>query len=279
MEEALRLLERHGDEAKLLAGGHSLLPLMKLRLAAPRFVVDIGRVKGLNTIRLENGHVVIGAMATHADVAGSELLRTKCPLLAETAEHIGDVQVRNRGTLGGSLAHADPAADYPASILALAAEMVATSSSGSRKIVAAEFFVDLLTTQLRPGEILTEVRIPVQAAGTGAAYEKLAQPASGFALCGVAAVVRLDGGGKVADAAVGVTGVGAKAFRATGVENALRGARCGEKEIAAAAGHAAAGIEVLGDLHASSDYRKEMATVYARRALTRAAARAAGKGK
>jgi len=279
MEEALRLLERHGDEAKLLAGGHSLLPMMKLRLAAPRFVVDIGRVKGLNSIREENGHLVLGAMVTHAEIAASDVVRAKCPLLAETAEHIGDVQVRNRGTLGGSLAHADPAADYPAAILALDAEMTAVSGSGSRKLPAADFFVDLLTTQLRPGEILTEVRIPIRSAGTGSAYEKLAQPASGFALCGVAAVIRLDSKGQAEHVAVGITGVGAKAYRAPGVEKALRGAKCGEKEIAAAARHAATGVDALGDLHASADYRKEMAIVYARRAIARAVARATGKGK
>lgn len=277
VEEALRLLERHGDEAKLLAGGHSLLPMMKLRLAAPRFVVDIGRVKGLNTVREENGRIVIGAMTTHAEVAASLVIRTKCGLLSETAEHIGDVQVRNRGTLGGSLAHADPAADYPAAILALDAEIVATSSSGPRTIQASGFFVDLLTTQLRPGEILTEIRVPVQVARTGAAYAKLAQPASGFALCGVAAVVRLNGKGIAEHVAVGITGVGAKASRAAGVEKALLGSKCSAKEIADAAKRAADGIDVLGDLHASAEYRKEMAVVFARRAISRAVARASGK--
>lgn len=277
VEEALRLLERHGDEAKLLAGGHTLLPMMKLRLAAPRFVVDIGRVRGLNYIREEGGHIAIGAMSTHAEVAASELVRSRCPLLAETAEHIGDVQVRNRGTMGGSLAHADPAADYPAPILALESEIVAQGSSGKRIIRAEEFFVDLLTTRLRPGEILTEVRVPIPPARTGGAYAKLAQPASGFALCGVAAVLQLNGQGMAERVRVGVTGVGAKAYRAAGVESALTGQACGEKEIRAAAQHAADGVDVLGDLHASSDYRREMASVYVRRAVTQAAARAAGK--
>ncbi len=278
LDEALRLLERHGDEAKLLAGGHSLLPLMKLRLAAPRFVVDIGRVKNLNSIREEGGQIVLGALATHADVAASDLVRSKCPLLAEVAEHIGDAQVRNRGTIGGSLAHADPAADYPAAILALGAEMTAANSSGTRKIAAADFFVDLLSTSLRPGEILTEVRIPSQSSGTGAAYAKLAQPASGFALCGVAAVARV-AKGHVEHIAVGVTGVAAKAYRAAGVEKALAGKTDGESEIAAAAKHAADGVEVLGDLHASADYRRAMAAVYARRAIAKAVARATGKGE
>src|ERR1700681_450015 len=140
LEEALRLVERHGDEAKLLAGGHSLLPLIKLRLAQPRYVIDIGRLRGMSYIREENGHIVIGALTTHADVEGSSLLRSKCPLLPETAAVIGDVQVRNRGTLGGSLAHADPAADYPAAALALGLEIVAASTTGTRTILAGEFF-------------------------------------------------------------------------------------------------------------------------------------------
>ncbi len=276
LDEALRLLDRHGDEAKLLAGGHSLLPLMKLRLAAPRFVVDIGRVKNLAAIREEGGQLVIGALATHSDIAGSELVRDQCPLLAEVAGHIGDTQVRNRGTIGGSLAHADPAADYPAAILALGAEMAAVSSSGSRKISSSEFFVDLLSTQLRPGEILTEVRVPSRRSGAGSAYAKLAQPASGFALCGVAAVVGM-ARGRVEHVAIGVTGVAAKAYRATSLENSLAGGKCTDAEIAAAVKHAADGVEVLGDLHASVDYRRAMAAVYARRAITKAAARALGK--
>ncbi len=276
VEEALRLLDRHGDEAKLLAGGHSLLPMMKLRLAAPRYVIDIGRLRGLNYIREANGHIAIGAMTTHAELADSPLVRLKCPLLAETAEEIGDIQVRNRGTLGGSLAHADPAADYPAAVLALDAEMIATSSAGTRGIRAGEFFVDLLTTQLRPGEILTEVRVPAAGARSGGAYCKLPQPASGFALCGVAACVTLNARGAIERAAVGVTGVGAKAYRATAVEKALAGKKPSAKEIAEAARLAARGVELLSDLHASSEYRKEMAAVFTRRALEAAAARAAG---
>jgi len=276
LEEAMRLLDRHGDEAKLLAGGHSLLPMMKLRLAAPRFVIDLGRLKNMNYIREEQGMIVIGAMATHAEIEHSSLLRAKCPLLSETAAAIGDVQVRNRGTIGGSLAHADPAADYPASILALDAIMALQSSSGSRTVSAADFFVDMLTTQLRPGEILTEVRVPVIGKGTGGAYCKLAQPASGYAVVGVAARTTLLKG-KLAQVTVGVTGAGPKAYRAVGVENALRGKKASEKLLAEAARHAAHGIEVLADLHASADYRREMAVVFTRRALTLAIARAAGK--
>jgi carbon-monoxide dehydrogenase medium subunit len=279
LEEALRLLERHGDEAKLLAGGHSLLPLMKLRLASPRFVIDIGKLRGMSYVREEEGMIAIGALTTHADVASAELLTQKCPLLSETAMEIGDVQVRNRGTIGGSLAHADPAADYPASILALDAEIVAATSGGTRTIAARDFFVDMLTTQLRHGEILTQVRVPIQKGRTGAAYKKLYQPASGFAIVGVAARLSLSANGKIESAAIGVTGLGPKAFRAEAAEKALVGKKPGEKEIASAAKLAPRGIEPLGDLHASSDYRREMAIVFARRALEAAAARASGKAR
>jgi carbon-monoxide dehydrogenase medium subunit len=277
LEEALRLLERHGDEAKILAGGHSLLPLMKLRLAAPRYVVDIGRLRGLNSIAEGNGKISIGALATHADIEGSALLKAKCPLLPEVAREIGDVQVRNRGTIGGSLAHADPAADYPAAVLALDAEILLTSSSGTRAVAAREFFVDMLTTQVRPGEILTGVRVPVEGPRSGVCYEKLHQPASGFALVGVAARVTVGRSGQIEAVAVGMTGVGPKAYRAESVERALRGKKYRPKLLADACQHAARGIEVLSDLHASADYRREMAAVLARRALEHAIARALGK--
>jgi len=277
LEEALRLVERHGDEAKILAGGHSLLPLVKLRLAQPRYIIDIGRLKGMSYIRQENGHIVIGALTTHAEIESSELLRSKCPLLPETAAVIGDVQVRNRGTLGGSLAHADPAADYPAAVLALDVEIVAASTSGTRTIPIGEFFVDMLTTALRPGEILSQVRIAPSAPGTGTAYEKLHQPASGFAIVGAAARITLAKGGKIEDVAVGITGLGPKAYRATAVENALRDKKASEELFAEASGHASEGIEPLSDLHASADYRRSMAAVYTRRALERALAHTQGK--
>jgi len=277
LEEALRLVERHGDEAKILAGGHSLLPLMKLRLAQPRYVIDIGRLRGMSYIREENGRIAIGALTTHADVAASDLLRAKCPLLAETAAQIGDVQVRNRGTLGGSLAHADPAADYPAAILALDAEVVIASKAGARTVAARDFFVDMLTTALRPGEILSQVRVSPKSPNTGGAYEKMSQPASGFAIVGVAALITAGKAGKLEDVAVGITGLGPKAFRAESVEKALRGKTGSPKLFGDAARAAADGIEPLSDLHASRDYRREMAIVYTRRALTRAFDRARGK--
>jgi carbon-monoxide dehydrogenase medium subunit len=278
LDDALRLLERHGDEAKVLAGGHSLLPLMKLRLASPRYLIDLGRLRGLSYIRLEGDQIAIGALTTHADVEASDLLRGRCPLLPETAAEIGDVQVRNRGTIGGSLAHADPAADYPAAILALEAEIIATSSAGKRTIPAKGFFVDLLTTQLRPGEILTEVRVAALGPRTGTAYTKLHQPASGFAVVGAAARVVLSRGNKIENVTLGITGLGAKAFRATAVEKALRGKKPSAKLLAAAVRTVAQGIEALSDIHASAEYRREMAAVYARRALERAVERASGKG-
>jgi len=278
LEEALRLLARHGGEAKLLAGGHSLLPLMKLRLAAPRFVIDIGGLRGLSYVREEKGAVIaIGALTTHAEIESSELLGEKCPLLAETAAEIGDVQVRNRGTIGGSLAHADPAADYPAAILALDAEVVVANNDGSRSIPAKDFFVDMLTTAVRPGEIITQVRVPIQTRGTGTAYCKMHQPASGYAIVGVAARVSLSRSGKVEAAAVAVTGLSPKAYRASDTEKALNGKKLTPALIANAAGRVVADDDVLSDMHASAEYRKEMAVVYARRALTRAAARAQGK--
>jgi len=198
-------------------------------------------------------------------------------LLAETAAVIGDAQVRNRGTLGGSLAHADPAADYPAAALALDVEIVAASTAGTRTIPVAEFFVDMLTTTLRPGEILSQVRVAPLAPQTGTAYEKLHQPASGFAIVGVAARLMLGKDGTIEDVAIGVTGLGPKAFRAAAAEKILRGKKASEKLFGEAARYTAQGIEPLSDLHASADYRREMVAVYTRRALKRALTRAKGK--
>lgn len=273
LEEAVRLLQRHGDEAKILAGGHSLLPLMKLRLAQPRYIIDIGRLRSLSYIREEGDKIAIGALTTHAEIAASPLLRAKCALLPETAEAIGDVQVRNRGTLGGSLAHADPAADYPATILALDAEIVAASAAGARTIPARDFFVDMLTTQLRPGEILSQIRVPMMAPRVGLAYCKLHQPASGFAIVGVAARLSISSG-KIDDVAVGITGVAPKSYRAEAVEKLLRGKKVSSDLLAEAAEHAGDGADPLSDLHASADYRRAMAVVFTRRALKIAFSRA-----
>jgi len=266
LHEALELLSSNAD-AKVLAGGHSLLPAMKLRVAQPPLLVDLGRIAGLSYVREAGDRIAIGAMTTHADIAASEVLLRHSPLLASTARHIGDVQVRNRGTLGGSLAHADPAADYPAAVLALDAELVATSRSGQRSIAARDFFQGLFATALQPGEILTEIRVP-KTTGAGTAYEKFHHPASGFAVVGVAAVVSMKGG-TIESAAIGVTGVADHAYRATRVEQALRGKPL--SAVAQAAERAADRIEALGDTFASAEYRKHLASVYVQRAVEAAA--------
>ncbi|MGH9862794.1 MAG: FAD binding domain-containing protein [Candidatus Acidiferrales bacterium] len=274
LPEALELLAEHGADAKLLAGGHSLLPMMKLRLATPATVIDLGRIPELAYIREEGNTIAIGALTTHADIEHSKLLRQRAPLLAETAAEIGDVQVRNRGTLGGAAAHADPAADYPAALLAVEAEFVLAGRTGTRKVAAKEFFVDMMTTALKPNEVLTEVRFAADTKRTGSAYVKLHQPASGFAIVGVAVRLELAGASKCRQACVGVTGVAPKAYRATAVEKALNGQALNPERMAAAAAKAAQRVEPLSDLHASARYRAAMAGVLTRRALTLALDRA-----
>jgi carbon-monoxide dehydrogenase medium subunit len=268
LDEALGLL---AEGAKPLAGGMSLIPMMKLRLAAPERLVDLGRIKDLNYIREAGGLLHIGATVTHHEVESSTLLRTKCPLLAETASRIGDVQVRNMGTLGGSVAHADPAADYPAALQALEARFVLKGAKSERTVSANDFFVDTFTTALEPGEIVSEVIVPADASGSS--YQKCYQPASGFAIVGVA--VRLaKSNGKISSARVGITGLANRAFRATGVEQALEGKAGASDEIRAAAALAAQGVDANSDIHASADYRKHLATVYTARAVHAALARA-----
>jgi len=273
LDEALTLLAQ-SEDAKILAGGHSLIPAMKLRLAQPQLLIDIGRISDLAYIREEDGQIRIGAMTTHYQMESSELLKQICPLLPECAAHIGDVQVRNKGTIGGSLAHSDPAGDWPAAIVALGAELVAASSNGERTIKADDFFVDLLTTALEPGEILREIRINKPSGRTGQAYVKMHHPASGFAVVGVAANITFGEGIQCQSAAIGVTGVSAKAYRATAVEAGLNGASLAEQTIAGAATHATDGVDVNGDLFASADYRRHLATVYVKRAITAAIERA-----
>ncbi len=272
LDEALRLLSESGGEAKILAGGHSLLPMMKLRLAQPAKLIDIGRIPGLNEIKVSSSGVSVGALVTHAQVAGSPEIRRALPVLAETAEKIGDLQVRNRGTIGGSLAHADPAGDLPATVLALEAEIVARGPGGERTIQAADFFVDILTTALNENEIVTEVRFQAPPPRTGAAYLKFDHPASHYALTGVAAVVTLGADGKVERARVGITGVGPKAYRATGVEQAIVGK--GAEAVSDASQTAADGIDCNDDIHASAEYRAHLARVFTRRALEAAISRA-----
>ena len=265
LNEALSLLASRED-AKILAGGHSLLPAMKLRLAQPALLVDIGGIGGLDYIRESGDGIAIGAMTTHAAIAGSELLHRSSPLLALAAAQIGDTQVRNRGTIGGSLAQAHPAADYPAAVMALDAHIVAHSRSGERVIPATKFFTGMFSTELRNDEILTEIRIP-KTSGEGVVYKKHHHPASGYAVVGVAVRLKVSAS-KIENAAVAVTGVSDIAYRATGVENALRGKPLGA--IAEAAAHAADGADAFGDTYASAEYRKHLATVLTRRALSQA---------
>jgi carbon-monoxide dehydrogenase medium subunit len=273
IEEALQLIDQHGDDCKILSGGHSLVPVLKLRLAAPAVIIDIGRIKELKAIKVDGDTIRIGANATHAEIAANEELKQHCPLLGETAAQIGDQQVRNRGTIGGSLSHADPAADWPATILALDAEIVARSGKGERTIKATDFFVDLMTSALEPNEIVTEIRIPKPAQPNAAVYLKVPQSASGFAIVGVAAQLKI-ANGKCEDVSIGVTGLAPKAFRAASAENALRGKAIDAATVADAAAKAdAEASDTMEDIHASGDYRRHLARVYARRAVQAAAAR------
>jgi carbon-monoxide dehydrogenase medium subunit len=272
LDEAIKLLAEAGRDAKILAGGHSLLPAMKLRLAQPAKIIDLRKVPGLNEIKVDANGTTIGSMVTHADVARSPEIQRALPALAEAAAVVGDLQVRNRGTLGGSLAHADPAGDPPAPFLALDGSIIAKGPNGERTIAGSEFFIDILTTALAEDEIVTGVSFPTLAPGTGTAYVKFEHPASHYALTGVAAAVKLDGSGNVESVKVGVTGVGPKAYRATGVEEALVGK--GVDGIADAAAHAADGIDCNDDIHASAEYRAHLAVVFTRRALQAAFERA-----
>lgn len=268
IDETIALLTKHGDAAKVLAGGHSLLPAMKLRLAQPGILIDIGRVAGLNTIVERDGRVAIGAMATHGDIESSRIVAAACPLLGQVAAHIGDVQVRNRGTIGGSLVHADPAADWPAAIVALDAELRIASPRGSRVVKAADFFEEMLQTSVKSDELLVEIVVPKT--GASVAYVKTEQKASGFALCGVAAIVDP----KAKTVAIGITGVASKPYRARAVEAALRGRALTADTVAAAAAVAAQGVDALGDIHASPEYRAHLASVNTKRAILKAVSQA-----
>lgn len=275
-EEALRLLARYGDDAKLLAGGHSLVPLMKLRLARPAHVIDIRRAAGLLGIREEGGQLRVGAATRYRELETSDLVRRTVPVLAEAAATIGDPQVRAVGTIGGSLAHADPAADLPAVVLALDAELVAVGPTGERTISAADFFRGILTTALEPTELLREVRIPLPPPNTGGAYEKHPHPGSRFAVVGVAAVVTLGDDGRIGRACVALTGVGPHATRATAVEQALVGTDAAGGGVAAAAGGATDGLALHADRRGSVEYQANLIRVHTRRAVERALARARG---
>ena len=252
----------------MIAGGHSLIPLMKLRLSEPAVLIDIARLPGLSGIREQDGVIDIGAGTTHHDVAASQLLREQCPMLAETADAIGDPQVRNRGTLGGSLAHADPAADYPAAMLALDADIVLQSRRGVRTVKADAFFQGMFTVDLAPDELIVSVRItPIRAAS----YAKLHQRASHFAIVGVAAAIRVSGA-TIDAVRIGLTGAGTHATRLRAVEEALHGKPANRASMATAAATASLD-EVNADIHASEEYRRAMIPVFTRRALDAALAR------
>jgi carbon-monoxide dehydrogenase medium subunit len=273
VNDAVKVLEKNKG-AKLLAGGHSLIPAMKLRVANPPMLVDIGRIKTLNGIKVTKKEVKIGALTTHAAVAASAELKEACPILAEAATLIADRQVRNRGTIGGSLANADPASDYPTLITALDATLTVTGPKGERQIEARKFFKDLFTTALKRNEILTSITVPAYGlmSGMGGAYLKHRHPASNYAVVGVAAMVGLEHG-KVSRAVVVVGGATANPVHAKSVESALKGMEPTEENIAAAADQM--DIETtLGDPYASADYRAHLAQVMAKRALMLAAERA-----
>lgn len=274
LSEAVAVLTKNPDDTKALAGGQSLLPLMKLRLATPGMLIDLRNVPELRGIRSDGSGVIFGAMTTYWQAIDSPITQSKTPLIIQAVKQVGDPQVRARGTIGGSLAHADPAGDLPAVALALNATLHAVGPNGERDIAATNFFVDMLTTALQPGELLTWVRFEgTDAPRTGTAYVKHKHPASGYAVVGVAAVVTLDGGGAVQQARVAVTGAGTHAVRATSVEQALSGQPTTHAVTASA--HAADGLDLLSDYYASADYRAHLTRTLTARALHQAAAIAA----
>jgi carbon-monoxide dehydrogenase medium subunit len=274
VDEALALLSQYGDDGKLIAGGHSLLPVMKLRFARPAHLIDIRRITELAGIREDEGAVRIGATTTHAAVAASDVIRYRVPMLAEAAGRIADAQVRNMGTIGGSLAHADPSADLPAVMLALGAELRTVGRSGPRVIPVDEFFVGMFASALASDEVLVEVRVPVPAERTGGAYEKYADPASGYALVGVAAMVTLRDGGEVERARVAMTGYATYAVRLAGVEETLTGKAATPEHIEAAARRAIEGLDPREGTGGDGAHKAHLAAVYTRRALARAVERA-----
>jgi carbon-monoxide dehydrogenase medium subunit len=273
LAEATRLLQANKD-AKLLAGGHSLIPAMKLRVAGPGTLIDIGGLKELAGITADGPALRIGALTTHAEVAASREVKAGCPVLAEAAAQIGDLQVRNRGTIGGSVAHADPAADLPTVLVALGASLSAAGPAGSREVPADGFFKDLFTTDLAPTEVLTALRVPTYAKGSGASYQKHRHPASSYAVVGVAALVTV-AGGKCAKVTLAVGGATVNPVRARAAEAALAGQAPADAALAAAAAKVAEAIkDPLSDYYASGEFRTHLATVLARRALAEAVARA-----
>lgn len=277
LQEAVALLQKHGADAKILAGGQSLIPLMKLRLASPKRLIDLNRISGLSYVRESDGVLAIGALTRESELEASELVRSKYPILADTAAVIGDPLVRNMATVGGNLAHADPANDHPATMLALGAEVVAVGPKGTRKIPLTEFFTGLFTTSLNADEILTEIRIPVPPPRSGGAYLKVERKVGDFAAAAVAVQITLGDGNVCQRAGIGLTNVGQTPIKATRAEQSLLRKPLDEKAIQEAARLAAQQSEPTADLRGSVDYKRSLIRVLTARALKRAIARAKGE--
>lgn len=271
LDEAVRLLDEHGDTAKVLAGGQSLLAAMKLRLAAPKVLVDLSRVDELRGVRDGGDYLSIGAMTPYVEVKASSAVRSKCPLLPQVISVIADTQIRNRGTIGGSIAHADPAGDMPAAVLALDADLRLVSPRGERWVKTDDFLLGIYMTALEPDEILAEVKVPALD-GRKSTYLKAARRPSDFAMVGVAAIARKAADGTCEDVVVAITGVGDRAYRAESVERAIRGTKPDTAAIETAASTATDGIDVAADVHASSEFRAHLTRVYVTRALQAVAA-------
>ncbi|MCR6032304.1 xanthine dehydrogenase family protein subunit M [Nocardioides sp. zg-579] len=269
VEEALAALAQHGDEAKILAGGQSLLPVLRMRLNAPEMVIDLGRIPALRGVRDEGDAIVVGAMTPHSVVGSDPVVAEHAALVSKAVEHLADAQIRHRGTFGGALAHADPAGDLGAPTLALGAEFLVQGPAGTRTVPAEEFFVDLFETAIGEDEILTGVRLPKHT-GWGAHYEKFVRVAHQWPIVAVAAAVRVEGG-TIAEARIGLTNMGNTPLRARAVEEALAGQPATEEAVRAAAAQAAEGTHPPSDLNGDADYRRHLATVLTRRAVLTAA--------
>ncbi|HLJ29594.1 MAG TPA: xanthine dehydrogenase family protein subunit M [Candidatus Angelobacter sp.] len=272
--EAVALLQQHGNEAKIMSGGQSLIPMMKLRLARPGYIIDINRISGLSYIKEEGGFLKIGGLTREAEVEASAVVRSKYPILIETASVIADPQVRNLATVGGNLAHGDPANDHGATMIALAAQIVATGAKGERVIPIEQFFVTLFTTSLQQDEILTEIRVPIPPPRSGGAYFKLERKVGDFATAAVAVQLTLDGAGAVQKAGMGLTNVGAVPIKARKAEDFLRGKKPDAATIAQAAQLAADDAEPSSDLRGPAEYKKGLVKELAKRALSSAVERA-----
>ena len=272
--EAVALLQQHGDDAKILSGGQSLIPLMKLRLARPAYIIDINEIPGLRYIKEEDGALKIGGLTREADLEASDLIRSKYPIILDTASLIADPQVRNMATVGGNLAHGDPANDHPATMLALEAQIVATGSRGPRVVPVKDFFLSVFTTALQHDEILTEICIPIPASRSGGAYFKLERKVGDFAVVGVAAQVTFDDAGTCKRAGIGLTNVGPTPIKAKRAEDFLRGRTLDESHVKQAAQLAAEEAKPSTDLRGPAEYKAAMVKELTGRALTRARARA-----